>query len=63
MTIINEKAEGRHRFTFKGGEGSRILFDSVRLWDCTESCLGAQRAHVILAQGNALGRPDQIKAG
>ena len=36
VTIINEKAEGRHRFTFKGGEGCRILFDSVRLWDCTE---------------------------
>lgn len=36
VTIINEKAEGRHRFTFKGGEDCRILFDSVRLWDCTE---------------------------
>ena len=36
VTIINEKDKHGPRFTFKGGEGSRILFDSVRLWDCTE---------------------------
>lgn len=36
VTMINEKDEHGPRFTFKGGEGCRILFDSVRLWDCTE---------------------------
>ncbi len=36
VTIINEKDQHGPRFTFKGGEGCRILFDSVRLWDCTE---------------------------
>ena len=36
VTIINEKDKLGPRFTFKGGEDCRILFDSVRLWDCTE---------------------------
>ena len=36
VTIINEKDKSDPRFTFKGGEGCRILFDSVRLWDCAE---------------------------
>jgi hypothetical protein len=36
VTIINEKDKHGPRFTFKGGEGCRILFDSVSLWDCTE---------------------------
>ena len=34
VTIINPKANGKHRFTFKGGPECIILFDSVRLWDC-----------------------------
>ena len=34
VTIENPKAQNGPRFTFKGGEGSRILFDSVRLWEC-----------------------------
>ena len=33
-TIINPKANGNHRFTFKGGPECEILFDSVRLWKC-----------------------------
>jgi len=36
VTIINEKDKFGPRFSFKGGEESRIIFDSVRLWDCTE---------------------------
>jgi len=36
VTIINEKDKLGPRFTFKGGEDCRILFDSVRLWDCGE---------------------------
>ena len=36
VTIDNPKDKLGPRFTFKGGEGCRILFDSVRLWDCTE---------------------------
>ena len=36
VTIINPKANGNHRFTFKGGPECEILFDYVRLWDCTE---------------------------
>lgn len=36
VTIINEKDKLGTRFTFKGGEDCRILFDSVRLWDCSE---------------------------
>lgn len=36
VTIINEKDKLGPRFTFKGGEDCRILFDSVRLWDCTD---------------------------
>ncbi|MDG1324430.1 MAG: hypothetical protein P8P49_01595 [Opitutales bacterium] len=34
VTIINPKANGKHRFTFKGGSECIILFDSVWLWDC-----------------------------
>ena len=34
VTIINPKANGKHRFTLKGGPECIILFDSVRLWDC-----------------------------
>ena len=34
VTIINPKAKGKHRFTFKGGPECEILFDYVRLWDC-----------------------------
>ena len=34
VTIINPEANGKHRFTFKGGPECTILFDSVRLWDC-----------------------------
>lgn len=36
VTIDNPKDKLGPRFTFKGGEDCRILFDSVRLWDCTE---------------------------
>ncbi len=36
VTLNNEKDKLGPRFTFKGGEDSRILFDSVRLWDCSE---------------------------
>ncbi|MDA8633440.1 hypothetical protein N9406_12315 [Verrucomicrobiales bacterium] len=36
VTIENPKAQNGQRFTFKGGEDCRILFDSVRLWDCGE---------------------------
>jgi len=36
ITIINEKDKHGPRFTFKGGPDCRILFDSVRLWDCTK---------------------------
>jgi len=36
VTIINPKANGNHRFTFKGGPECEILFDYVRLWDCTD---------------------------
>jgi hypothetical protein len=34
VTIINPKANGKHRLTFKGGPECKILFDSVRLWEC-----------------------------
>ena len=34
VTFINPKANGKHRFTFKGGPECMILFDSVCLWDC-----------------------------
>ncbi|MGB0325973.1 MAG: hypothetical protein ACPGJR_00445 [Akkermansiaceae bacterium] len=34
VTIVNPKDKFGPRFTFKGGPESRILFDSVRLWDC-----------------------------
>jgi len=33
VTIINEKDKFGPRFTFKGGEDCRIVFDSVRLWE------------------------------
>jgi hypothetical protein len=36
VTIINEKDKLGPRFTFKGGEDCRILFDSVRLWEGIE---------------------------
>lgn len=36
VTIVNIDDKFGPRFTFKGGEDCRILFDSVRLWDCTE---------------------------
>ena len=36
VTIENPKAQNGQRFTFKGGEDCRILFDSVRLWDCAD---------------------------
>jgi hypothetical protein len=36
VTIENPKAQNGQRFTFKGGDDCRILFDSVRLWDCGE---------------------------
>ena len=34
VTIVNPKDKHGPRFSFKGGPESRILFDSVRLWDC-----------------------------
>jgi len=34
VTIINPKADGKHRFTFKGGPECEIIFDSVRIWEC-----------------------------
>ncbi len=36
VTIINEKDKHGPRFTWKGGPGCRIVFDSVRLWECDE---------------------------
>lgn len=36
VTIDNKNDKNGPRFSFKGGEGSRILFDSVRLWECNE---------------------------
>ena len=36
VTIINPKDKLGPRFTFKGGPECEILFDYVRLWDCTE---------------------------
>ena len=36
VTIINKKDKHGPRFTFKGGTDCRILFDSVRLWDCSQ---------------------------
>ena len=36
VTIINKKDKHGPRFSFKGGEGCRIHFDSVRLWECEE---------------------------
>ena len=34
VTIINPKANGKHRFTFKGGPMCEIIFDSVKIWEC-----------------------------
>jgi hypothetical protein len=34
VTVINPKANGKHRFTFKGGPECEIIFDSVRIWEC-----------------------------
>lgn len=36
VTIINPKDKFGPRFTFKGGPECRILFDSVRLWECQD---------------------------
>lgn len=36
VTIINEKDKLGPRFTFKGGPNCRIVFNSVRLWECEE---------------------------
>ena len=36
VTIINPKVKLGPRFTFKGGPECEILFDYVRLWDCTD---------------------------
>jgi len=36
VTIINPKDKLGPRFTFKGGLECEILFDYVRLWDCTD---------------------------
>lgn len=37
VTIINEKDKHGPRFTFKGGEGCRIVFDSVQLWEAEQN--------------------------
>ena len=34
VTIVNHKDKHGPRFTFKGGPGCRIVFDSVQLWKC-----------------------------
>ncbi len=36
VTIHNPKDKQGPRFTFKGGPECRIVFDSVRLWECEE---------------------------
>jgi len=36
VTIENKKDKHGPRFTFKGGPECRIVFDSVRLWECKE---------------------------
>ena len=36
VTIINPKDKLGPRFSFKGGPECEILFDSIRLWDCTD---------------------------
>ena len=36
VTIINEKDKLGPRFSLKGGPDCRIVFDSVRLWECQE---------------------------
>lgn len=35
VTVDNQDDEHGHRFTSKGGDGSKIVFDSVRLWECS----------------------------
>jgi len=37
VTIINEKDKHGPRFTFKGGEGCRIVFDSVQFWEAEQN--------------------------
>ena len=34
VTMINPKDKHGPRFTFKGGPGCEIIFDSVRVWEC-----------------------------
>ena len=34
VTMINPKDKHGPRFTFKGGPGCEIIFDSVRIWKC-----------------------------
>ena len=36
VTIVNPKDKFGPRFTFKGGPECRILFDSLRLWECQD---------------------------
>ena len=36
VSTHNPKDKLGTRFTFKGGDNCRILFDSIQLWDCTE---------------------------
>ena len=36
VTIVNPKDKLGPRLTFKGGPECEILFDYVRLWDCTD---------------------------
>ena len=36
VTTLNPKDKHGTRFTFKGGDDCRILFDSVQLWDCAQ---------------------------
>ncbi len=34
VTVVNGKDKQGPRVTFKGGPNCRIVFDSVRLWNC-----------------------------
>ena len=36
VTTLNPKDKHGTRFTFKGGDHCRILFDSIQLWDCAQ---------------------------
>ena len=36
VTIVNENDKNGPRFSLKGGTGCRIVFDSVRLWECKD---------------------------